>query len=381
MLFRSWLDAQGNQLRHKFDRGLMRSAMRLTYEQAQKIHDHGGDPVAEKLLAPVWSAYEVLMKARRERKPLEIVAPELVVRLGSDGHVADVHPRTHLDAHQVVEEFMIAANVAAAVELGNTKMPTMYRVHDEPEAERIENLRNFLATLGHKLAAGQRLRPWHFNQVLQRVKGTAHEAIVNQLVLRTQAQAVYSPERRGHFGLALQHYVHFTSPIRRYSDLLVHRAMIRAHQFGGDGLPDVDLEAFAATAQHISTTERRSMLAERDATDRYLAAFLSSKVGGLFTARISGVTTAGLFVTLIDTGASACGSSSTIVISVSRASGRMYGVKAVSAARSPCASNGTFCCGPSFISLRSVRHAFVNCFSSSTCRSAFSWIRPASDSG
>lgn len=300
-----WLDADGKQLRHTFDRGLMRSAMRLTYEQAQKIHDHGGDPPAERLLEPIWGAWESLMKARRERKPLEIVSPELVVRLGADGHVADVHPRTHLDAHQVIEEFMIAANVAAAVELGRTKLPIMYRVHDEPEPERIENLRNFLATLGHKLAAGQRLTPSHFNQVLAKVKDTPHEPIVNQLVLRTQAQAVYSPERRGHFGLALQHYVHFTSPIRRYSDLLVHRAMITAKHFGPDGLADTDPVAFEAAAQHISTTERRSMMAERDANDRYLAAFLSSKVGGLFAARISGVTTAGLFVTLIETGASA----------------------------------------------------------------------------
>jgi ribonuclease R len=206
---------------------------------------------------------------------------------------------------RLIEEYMIAANVAAALTLGRSRWPTMYRVHDEPEPERVAALRKFLESLGLKLAAGQRLRPSHFNAVMARVKDTPHEAVVNQIVLRTQAQAIYSPDSAQHFGLALRHYVHFTSPIRRYADLLVHRGLISALGLGEDGLPAPDVERFARTAEHISATERRAMIAERDATDRYLAAFLSDKVGAMFAARIAGVTSAGLFVTLVETGASA----------------------------------------------------------------------------
>lgn len=305
MVVSIWLDADGNKVRHRFDRGLMRSAMRLTYERAQQVHDHGGDPPAERLLEPLWGAYGAFMRAREARKPLEIESPELVVRLGSDGRVADVHPRLHLDSMRLIEEYMVAANVAAAETLGATQLPTMYRVHDEPDPERVQNLRNFLETLQYKLSAGQRLRPSHFNAVLRKARGTPHEAVVNQVVLRAQSQAVYSPEAAPHFGLSLRRYVHFTSPIRRYADLLVHRALIRAMRFGHDGLEDADPERFAQAAAHISATERRAMMAERDATDRYLAAFLSDRVGALFAARISGVTSAGLFVTLVDTGAQA----------------------------------------------------------------------------
>lgn len=299
------VDAEGNVIRHRIERGLMRSSMRLTYERAQEIHDRGGDPTAEKLLAPLWGAFERFMKARERRKPLAIESPELVVRLGSDGRVADVRPRVHLDSMRLIEEYMIAANVAAALTLGASQWPTMYRVHDEPEPERVGALRTFLESLGYKLSAGKRLRPSHFNTVLARAKDTPHEAVVNQMVLRTQAQAIYSPEASQHFGLALRHYLHFTSPIRRYADLLVHRALISALRLGDDGLPAPDAEAFQRIADHISATERRAMMAERDATDRYLAAFLSDKVGAMFAARISGVTSAGLFVTLVETGASA----------------------------------------------------------------------------
>lgn len=300
-----WLDAEGNVTRHKIERGLMRSVMRLTYERAQEIHDRGGDPTAERLLTPLWGAFDAFTKGRERRKPLAIESPELVVRLGSDGHVADVRPRAHIDSMRLIEEYMIAANVATALTLGASQWPTMYRIHDEPDPERVAALRTFLESLNYKLAAGQRLRPSHFNAVLLRAKDTPHEAVVNQIVLRTQAQAVYSPEASPHFGLALNRYVHFTSPIRRYADLLVHRALISALRLGDDGLPAPDLEQFARTAEHISTTERRAAMAERDATDRYLAAFLSDKVGALFAARVSGVTSAGLFVTLAETGASA----------------------------------------------------------------------------
>ena len=299
------IDKEGNVLRHRIERGLMRSAMRLTYERAQEIHDRGGDPLAERLLAPVWGAYDAFAAARARRTPLEIESPELVVRLGADGRVADVRPRVHLESMRLIEEYMIAANLAAALTLEASGLPTMYRVHDEPEPERVANLRTFLEALDYTLSAGQRLRPQHFNAILRKVKGTAHEPVVNQSVLRTQSQAVYSPDAAPHFGLALRRYVHFTSPIRRYSDLVVHRALIAALHLGNDGLQPIEPEAFARLAAHISGTERRAMMAERDATDRYLAAFLSDRVGAEFSARISGVTSAGLFVTLLETGAQA----------------------------------------------------------------------------
>lgn len=299
------LDAGGSVRASDFRRGLMRSARRFTYAQAQRIQDHGGEAADEQLLGPLWAAYGALARARDAREPLEIVTTELVVRLGPDGHVADVHPRPHLEAHRLIEAYMIAANVAAAEAVSAGGFPCMYRVHDQPEPEKAEALRQFLDSLGYRLAKGVKLRPHHFNGILRRAAGTRHTEVVNQVVLRAQTQASYSPVNIGHFGLTLPSYVHFTSPIRRYADMLVHRALISGLNLGEGGFADSDGAGFAETAQHISMTERRATAAERDATARYLAAFLAGREGSRFAARISGVGRAGVFVTFEETGADA----------------------------------------------------------------------------
>jgi len=302
-----WLDVKGNLKRHKFVRGLMRSRARLSYGQTQAARD--GEPDAatvgllDDIIAPLYGAYEALRRAREVRQPLDLDLPELRVSLGDDGHVESVAPRARLDAHRLVEEFMILANVAAAEALEKKRTPCMYRIHELPGDEKLSALREFLTTLDLKLAKGQIIKPAHFNTILAAVKGTPHEQMVNTVVLRSQSQAVYSPENVGHFCLSLSRYAHFTSPIRRYADLLVHRGLISCLGFGDDGLPDDALDSFTQTAEHISVTERRSSTAEREANDRYLAAYMEDRIGAVFMGRISGVARFGIFITLDETGA------------------------------------------------------------------------------
>jgi ribonuclease R len=179
----------------------------------------------------------------------------------------------------------------------------MYRVHPPPTEEKLFNLRTFLATLDISLPPGDQVHPRDLDRVLRRVADTPEATLVNEVMLRSQSQAAYSPDNIGHFGLALSRYAHFTSPIRRYADLLVHRALISGLKLGRDGLSVDDLAQFAETAEHITATERRAQLAERDAVDRYLAAYMADKVGAHFAARISGVTRFGLFVTVAESGA------------------------------------------------------------------------------
>jgi ribonuclease R len=301
-----WIDADGNKLRHRFVRGVMRSAARLTYEQVQAARDGRPDALTaplESAIASLYGAYRALLAARIARGALDLDLPERQVILGEHGHIDRILPRARLDSHRLIEEFMIAANVSAAEALEEKRTVCMYRVHDAPAPDKIESLREFLASLGYKLAKGQVLRPKHFTQILDRAAGTPHAQLVSQVVLRSQAQAVYSPDNIGHFGLALRRYAHFTSPIRRYADLLVHRALVSALRFGPDGLPAGAEAAFESIGEHISMTERRSDAAERDAQDRFVAAFLAARVGASFEGRISGVTRFGLFVTLNDTGA------------------------------------------------------------------------------
>jgi ribonuclease R len=208
-----------------------------------------------------------------------------------------------LDAHRLIEEFMILANVAAAETLESRGQALIYRAHDAPSIEKLHGLSEFLSTIGIKLAKGQTLKPQNFNGILARVRETEHESIVNEVVLRSQAQAEYVAENYGHFGLNLRRYAHFTSPIRRYADLIVHRALIRALKFGEDGLPGTMTEELAEVAARISAAERRAMTAERETKDRLIATFLSEQIGASFEGRISGVTRSGLFVKLADTGA------------------------------------------------------------------------------
>jgi ribonuclease R len=310
-----WLDAHGRKTRHRFVRGLMRSAARLTYEQIQSARDGAPDATTRKLLddvvAPLYGAFAALSKARAERGTLDLDLPERRVILDESGRVARIERRQRLDSHRLIEEFMIAANVAAAETLEKQRQLCMYRVHDAPDAAKLEALRKFLEGLedvGLRLAKGQAVRPRDFNRLLGQAAGTPYAAMINELVLRSQAQAVYSPENLGHFGLALRRYAHFTSPIRRYADLLVHRALVSGHnaigeEFGEGGSSKLALPAFAAIGAHISQTERRAAAAERSAIDRYTAAYLSARVGASFAGRINGVTRFGLFITLEESGA------------------------------------------------------------------------------
>ncbi len=300
-------DAEGRHRRHEFMRAVMRSAAALSYTQVQAAADGRPDEATEALtepvIAPLYAAHAALEVERRKRAPLDLDLPEWRIELGEDGRVANVFRQPRLAAHRLIEDFMVQANVCAARTLIDRKVPCIFRVHEPPSPEKLEALRDFLATFGYRLPRGQTLRPSAFNAILARAAETPHVHVINQVVLRAQSQALYSPDNRGHFGLALHHYAHFTSPIRRYADITVHRALIAALGLGGDGGALEDMSRLHDVAEHISVTERRAMVAERDSNDRYLAAFMANRVGGEFTGRISGVTRFGLFITLDENGA------------------------------------------------------------------------------
>jgi ribonuclease R len=301
------LGPDGRKIRHSFHRVMMRSHAKLNYAQAQAAIDGRLDettrPIIDPILRPLWSAYETAKRARDERAPLDLDLPERKIVLKQDGTVERVTIPERLDAHRLIEEFMILANVAAAETLEAKRQILIYRVHDEPSLEKLNALSEFLGSIGIKLAKGQVLRPAQFNGILGRVKDSDNEHLVNEVVLRSQAQAEYAAENYGHFGLNLRRYAHFTSPIRRYADLIVHRALIRALGLGVDGLPDLGLDELAEIATRISAAERRAMAAERETIDRLIAAYLADRIGATFDGRISGVTRAGLFIKLTETGA------------------------------------------------------------------------------
>ncbi len=302
------IDAAGRKRSHRFLHGVMRSAARVTYEEMQAARDGDGGAAASglaELARPLYGAFGALLAARRARGALEIEMPEMAVALDGAGRVASIEPRARLDSHRLIEEFMVLANVAAAETLERRRRACAYRVHDAPDAEKVEELRRSLETLGIPFPRGQALRPALFNRALERARGADFQDAVNILVLRTQSQAVYSPFNIGHFGLGLRRYAHFTSPIRRYADLLVHRALIEAHGFddddggggdGGGGRPEpADL---AEVCEHVSMTERRAAAAERDAMDRHAAAYMAGRIGEAFEAVVSGVARFGAFVSL-----------------------------------------------------------------------------------
>jgi ribonuclease R len=300
--------ADGCKRSHTFHRVLIRSAAKLSYQQAQRAIDGWPDettgPLLGTVLEPLYAAYRAVKRARDERAPLDLDIPERKIVLTAHNTVDRVMTPERLDSHRLIEEFMILANVAAAETLERGRVPLIYRVHDEPDMERVNALREFLKTLDISLPKAGALRSEQFNHILQRVKGRDVEKLVNEVVLRTQAQAEYAAENYGHFGLNLRRYAHFTSPIRRYADLVVHRGLIRAGKLGDGGLPETeDLRTLGETSAAISATERRAMKAERETFDRLLAHFLADRVGATFQGHISGVTRAGLFVKLDDTGA------------------------------------------------------------------------------
>lgn len=298
--------ADGRKRSHRFHRIMMRSAAKLSYRQAQDAFD--GRPVdfdrtVKDALTKLWAAYRSLKRGRDERGPLDLDLPERKVILKPDNSIDRIVVPERLEAHRLIEEFMIQANVAAAETLEAKKSPLVYRIHDAPSLAKLEALRDFLATIEMNLPKSGNLRPSHFNLILERAKDSEHGPLLHEVVLRTQSQAEYAPENIGHFGLNLRRYAHFTSPIRRYADLIVHRALIRALGFGKDGLPDGIEAQLPEIAAQISANERRAMAAERDTIDRLVAHWLADRIGASFNGRISGVTRAGLFVKLDETGA------------------------------------------------------------------------------
>ncbi|MEL7214820.1 MAG: ribonuclease R, partial [Pseudomonadota bacterium] len=296
----------GQKIGHTFHRGLMKSPAALTYEQAQAAADGQPDAATEpyvSVIADLWAAYDCALKGREARAPLNLELPERQIVLSDAGEVQSVAFKERFDAHKLIEEFMVQANVCAAETLERKRRPFLYRVHEEPEQGKLDALQEVVRGMGLKLPKGQALKTAHLNRLLDQAAGSADAELLNLSVLRSMMQAYYSDENYGHFGLNLARYAHFTSPIRRYADLIVHRALISAHHWGDDGLSPEEIDEIESTAEHISATERRSMLAERDTTDRYLAAYLSERVGQDFEGRISGVARFGVFVKLDETGA------------------------------------------------------------------------------
>jgi ribonuclease R len=300
-------DAQGQKVAHRFCRGVIRSVAALHYAQVQAAVDGEADdrcaPLLERVLRPLYAAYAAAARARDLRQPLDLDLPERRIEIDDAGKVVSVAFRERLEAHRLIEEFMVAANVAAAEELVARKSPLLFRVHEEPSPEKLDALREVAEASGFVLARGQGLRTAHLNRLLAQAAGTDHAELMNITTLRSMQQAFYHPQNLGHFGLALRAYAHFTSPIRRYADLIVHRALIAAHGWGSDGLTPADIARLEDTAKLISEAERRSMAAERDTTDRYLAAYLADRAGQVMQGRISGVQRFGLFVKLDDSGA------------------------------------------------------------------------------
>ena len=327
------ISPQGKVTKWRFTRALVRIAHNIAYEEAQNLINLRSHRAEEEVrsrdaargvsttldtnglgevLQNLWDAWALLSKARAERDPLELELPERQVKLDDEGRIAEIKLRERLDAHRVVEDFMIAANVAAAKALEAKTAPVIYRIHESPSREKLLNLREYLKTQGRNLAMGQVITPGLFNRMLKDIGDPAERELVMEAVLRTQMQAFYGPENAGHFGLALGSYAHFTSPIRRYADLLVHRALVDAYKLEqpaprnglpeSSGLADRDRQSLSQVTDAISQTERRAMEAERDTIDRYVAAFLSERVGETFPTRITGVQGFGFFATILGLG-------------------------------------------------------------------------------
>jgi len=301
-----WIDAHGELINFKFVRAIMQSHARLTYEQVQAAKDGHADktaaPLMDNVIAPLYKVFKVLEHAREKRGALEIDLPEFQAQINDDGNITGIARRERMDSHKLIEEFMILANIAAAKAIEESDLTGIYRIHPPPDAAKLSATNDFLKSLGQNAGKTLQATPKDINNILTRVKNTKFNNLINIIVLRSQSQAIYYTENKGHFGLSLTHYTHFTSPIRRFADLLVHRALVRIYNLGPGGLSDDDMSQISEMAEHISTTERRSMLAERKSNDRYAALYLKDRVNAEFQGTINGMSKAGLFITLTETG-------------------------------------------------------------------------------
>lgn len=302
-----WIDKDGNKISHQFERVMIKSCARLTYTEVQeaidgKLNDNTA-PILANIIKPLYQVYAPLAKARKLRETLEIDLTEKKVSIDENGNIATIEPEKRYDSNRLIEEFMILANICSAEELEKYEVPAMFRIHEAPSAEKREHLYDFLKTFGINIPTGKTFTANYYNNIIENVSGNPIENLVKQMILRCQSQAKYSPENIGHFGLALSHYAHFTSPIRRYADLLVHRALVTALNLGEGGLSKQDIAEFADSAEHISMTERKAMSIERETMDRFMAVYMMNKTEKVFAGTITGVTTAGLFITLEENGA------------------------------------------------------------------------------
>jgi ribonuclease R len=286
----------------RFSRAVIRVAANIAYEDAQAAIDGGAHELLDTALRPLWDCWALLAKARAAREPLDLDLPERRVMLDDAGRITSIAVRERLDAHRLIEDFMIAANVAAAKTLEAKKAPCMYRVHEPPAREKLVALKDYLETFDVPFALGQVITPKVFNHVLARVGDADFRPQVMEQILRSQTQAYYSPANQGHFGLSLGSYGHFTSPIRRYADLLVHRSLVGTYGLGEGALTSDEAARMAVLGEVISQYERRAMEAERETVDRYVAAYLSERVGQIVDTRISGITKFGFFASVLEIG-------------------------------------------------------------------------------
>ncbi|MBI1954234.1 MAG: ribonuclease R, partial [Proteobacteria bacterium] len=302
------ISSQGDLKSYRFKRGLMRSHARLTYTQVQKaLEGHVDDvtkPLLDNVLIPLYGAFKALLSNRQKRGTIDLNIPEYKVIFDHNGNIQDITKQERLESHQLIEEMMILANVAAAKTLTAKKVPFLYRIHDQPDALKVAHLRETLKNYKMSLGKGKTIpKPEHFNQVLQKVLSLPQGNFIHELVLRSQAQACYSPDNNGHYGLNLSHYTHFTSPIRRYADLIVHRALLASLDLGEGGYIIFDKGRLQEVGKYISSRERLAVTAEREVVERFMALHLKSQIGQLFEVIITGINRSGLFVRLPHNGA------------------------------------------------------------------------------
>lgn len=307
------VDKHGKVTSWRFTRALVRLRANIAYERAQAAYDAdssdaGWDEDVLPALRHLWACWTLLAKARAARAPLDLDLPERQVILDEQGGIAEIRVRERLDAHRLIEDYMIAANVAAAKALEAKKSPVMYRIHEPPSREKLVSLKDYLETFEQSFALGQVVTPAVFNRLIDGFSGDDRLPEIMQAILRSQTQAYYGPANSGHFGLALGSYAHFTSPIRRYADLIVHRALVDSYRLEVPGKPkglpaktglgEADAKGLSRIGEAISALERRAMEAERETIDRYVAAYLAGKVGEIVPARITGVQPFGFFATV-----------------------------------------------------------------------------------